>query len=315
MGSFASEPALRGHGKGLKQGTWTIVALAIGPLILSYGIFLIFPMIYAFVMSFTNWNPVSMRTPLRAVGVANYSELLFKDPLFWTSLKNTIYYAALRVPAGLVISMVLATLINSLRRLKGFYRSIYYLPVLTSTVAAAIMWNWIYQPRFGLLNSVLASLIGSLGLQVSGMPRYLMDAKMAMPSIAVMSLWKGIGYDIVIFLAGLQGIPSSMYDAAKVDGATGLQAFWHVTVPLLRPTIAFIAITGVIGSLQVFTEMYIMTQGGPVNSTRTIVYMLFDQAFDNSRFGYASAISFVLFAVIMAITLLQRRVLATEWAY
>jgi multiple sugar transport system permease protein len=201
-----------------------------------------------------------------------------------------------------------------LNRLRGFFRSVYYLPVLTSTVTASIVWKWIYQPRFGLLNSALAAIVSQMGLQIQ-MPRYLMDPNLAMPAVVLMGLWQGTGYTMVIFLAGLQGIPQSLYEAAKVDGASRLQSFLHVTVPLLRPTILFVVLTGVIGSFQAFTQMFILTEGGPVNATRTIVYLLFDEAFVNSRFGYASAISFVLFAVVMTLTLLQRRTFATEWTY
>jgi multiple sugar transport system permease protein len=234
--------------------------------------------------------------------------------LFWICLKNTAYFTLLNVPTGLIVALVLATLINSLNHLKGFFRSIYYLPVLTSGVAAAIIWKWLYQPRFGLFNTILAMIASELGLQIT-MPRYLQSIELAMPSIVAMGIWKGSGYTMVIFLAGLQGIPQSLYEAAKVDGANRLQMFFNVTIPLLRPTIIFVLLTGVIGSFQAFVQMYIMTEGGPINATRTIVYILFDEAFVNSRFGYASAISFILFLIIMALTLIQRRALQTDWSY
>jgi multiple sugar transport system permease protein len=278
------------------KGRRAIILLGTVPTMLSYLVFLIFPMAYAFVMSFTNWNPASFRYPLKFVGLDNYRKILFESKLFWICLKNTAYFTLLNVPTGMALALVLATLINGLKHLRGFFRSVYYLPVLTSGVAAAIIWQWLYQPRFGLFNSILASIASQTGLQFQ-MPRYLGDPNLAMPSIALMGLWKGTGYTMVIFLAGLQ------------------QMFWRITLPLLRPTIMFVALTGVIGSFQAFVQMYIMTQGGPIDATRTIVYLLFDEAFVNSRFGYASAISFVLFVVIMGLTLLQRRMLRTEWSY
>jgi len=297
------------------KGRRTIILLGTVPLIVSYLVFLIFPMMYAFVMSFTNWNPASFRVPLKVVGLDNYRSILFGSDLFWICLKNTAYFTLLNVPLGLVVSLTLATLINSLKHLRGFFRTIYYLPVLTTMVAAAIIWNWLYQPRFGLFNQILALIISRTGMTVSSMPQYLRDPALAMPCIVAMDVWKGSGYNMVIFLAGLQGIPESLYEAARVDGANRLQSFFRITIPLLRPTIVFVVLTGVIGSFQAFTEMFIMTQGGPINATRTIVYVLYDEAFVNSRFGYASAISFLLFIIIMALTLMQRRALRMEWSY
>jgi multiple sugar transport system permease protein len=296
------------------KGRGGMIVLATVPLILSYVVFLIFPMLYALVMSFTNWNPASIRYPLRVVGLDNYRKILFENPLFWICLKNTAYYTLLNVPTGMVVALALAALVNALKHLRSLYRTLYYLPVLTSGVAAAIIWNWLYQPRYGLFNSILALLVSEFGLQIP-MPRYLLDPKLAMPSIVAMGIWKGSGYTMVIFLAGLQGIPQSLYEAARVDGANRLQSFLRITVPLLRPTVMFVTLTGVIGSFQAFVQMFLMTTGGPGNTTRTIVYLLWDEAFVNSRFGYASAISFILFVIIMTLTLLQRRILRTEWSY
>jgi multiple sugar transport system permease protein len=269
---------------------------------------------YAFVMSFTNWNPGAMNAPTKFIGLRNYEKILFENDLFWVCLLNTIYYTLLSVPIQLMLAVILATMINSIGHFKSFFRTMYYLPVLTTSVAVVIVWKWLYQPRYGLFNSILALIVSVTELSVK-MPRYLSDPGLAMPSIAAMDIWHGIGYTIVICLAGLQGIPQALYEAAKVDGANRLQLFRHVTVPLLRPTILFVALTGVIESFQVFVQMFLMTKGGPVNATRTVVYLLFSEAFRNSRFGYASAMSFLLFVVIMGLTLLQRRFFRTEWSY
>ncbi len=306
MGSGSDAVGVRG-----RRG---MIALATVPTIVSYTIFMVLPMAYALVMSFTNWNPASLRYVHRFIGVENYRRILFGNPQFWIALKNTAYFTVLNVPIGMMVALVLATMINSVRRFKGLYRTAYYLPVLTSLVAAAIIWNWLYQPRYGLFNSVIALVASRIGLQLQ-MPRYLLDPKQAMPSVVAMNIWKGAGYTMVIFLAGLQGIPQSLYEAARVDGSSRLQSFWHITIPLLRPTIVFVALTGVIGSFQAFTQMYIMTRGGPVSATITIVYLLWNEAFVNSRFGYASAISFILFVMIMSLTLVQYRVLETDWSY
>jgi multiple sugar transport system permease protein len=282
------------------------------PLLVFYSLFLIFPMAYAFVMTFFDWNPI--RPERIFVGLANYRYALMTDLLFWVCLRNTIYYTILAVPLGTIIALALAVLLNSLPRFSTLFRTIYFLPVVTSMIAAAIIWGWIYQPRFGLLNAILDTVYQALGINL-GFPGWLNDPTLARPSLVIMSTWKGVGFTVVIFLAGLQGIPRHYYEAAQVDGAGPWQIFWYITIPLLRPTLIFVLVTGVIYSLQVFTPMFVMTQGGPVNSTRTIVYLLYDWAFDMFKFGYASALSFILFALILAITLVQLRVLTVRWEY
>lgn len=302
-----------GRGRAVQvKGRRTIILLGTLPLVISLSVFLIFPILYALAMSFTNWNLSTIRPP-EFTGLSNYRRIV-EDDLFWVCMRNTVYYALLRIPTGLVLALGLATLINSLKHLKGFFRSVYYLPVLTSAVAAAVIWSWVYQPRFGLLNQVLALIFNALEIKTS-LPRYLTDPKLAMLSVVVMDLWQGTGFTIIILLAGLQGIPESFYEAARVDGASRLQTFWHITVPLLRPTIIFVLITGFIGAFQVFDQMFTLTEGGPQNATRTIVYLLWEQTFRFQRAGYGSAVSFVLFFVIVAFTLLLRRVLRTEWSY
>ncbi|MBM3187846.1 MAG: sugar ABC transporter permease [Chloroflexi bacterium] len=303
------------------RGRRLMILVATVPTIFFYVVFLIFPIIYSFAMSFTNWNPVSVLIPLRFLGLLNYTKIVTGN-LFWICMRNTIYYASMHIGATLVLGLVLATLINSLQYLRSFYRSVFYLPVLTSVVAAGILFRWIFQPRYGLINSILALVISTFGVQLR-LPMYLQDPKWAMACVAIMTIWKGLGYTIVLFLAGLQGIPQVLYEAAKVDGASAWKSFWYITVPTLRPTILFVAVTGVIGALQSYVAQFIMSigrhmdqaGGGPVNSTRTLVFLLFDEAFRNSRFGYASAIAVLIFIVIMSLILVQRRALRTEWSY
>jgi multiple sugar transport system permease protein len=296
------------------QGRSLMIAMAVVPLLIFHAIFLIFPMTYSLVMSFFNWNLASMVQQREFVGLDNYSTALFEDTLFWVAMGNTIYYALMSIPLGIVVALVLAISINSRTYFRSYFRTAYFLPVLTSMVAAGIIWRWLYQPHFGLFNTILRMLSDATGVMINE-PRWLLDPNLAMPSIAIMSIWQGVGYTMVIFLAGLQGIPDTYYEAAEVDGANSWQTFRYLTIPLLRPALIFVLITGIIGALQAFTAMYVMTQGGPVNSTRTIVYILYDQAFRMFRFGYASSIAFLLFIVILAFTLFQVRVLKVEWEY
>jgi multiple sugar transport system permease protein len=207
-------------------------------------------------------------------------------------------------------------MINSLPRFVAFFRVIYFLPVVTSVVAISVMWQWLYQGRFGLINQVLRLvLVDTLGLQVNPSIQWLTSKELAMPSVIAMSIWQGVGFTMVIFLAGLTSIPAVYYEAAKIDGAGNWKRFLHITIPLLRPTMIFVLITGVIGSMQVFTPMYIMTEGGPVNSTKTMVFHLFDKAFSTYRFGYASSLAVILFIIILGFTLVQFRFLRTRWQY
>ncbi len=296
------------------QGRNLMILLAVLPLLIFYTVFLLFPMTYSFVMSFFDWNLASMIQTPTFIGLENYTTALFEDTLFWVAMRNTLYYALLSIPLGIVAALVLAVLINNRSRFRAYFRTAYFLPVLTSMVAESIQKKWLYQPQFGLFNTMVRMISDATGFLIPE-PRWLLDPDLAMPAIAFMSVWKGVGYTMVIFLAGLQGIPDTYYEAAEVDGASSWQAFRHLTIPLLRPAMVFVLVTGLIGALQAFTAMYVMTQGGPVNATRTIVYVLYDQAFRMFRFGYASSIAFLLFIVILVFTLIQIRFLRVEWEY
>jgi len=294
------------------RGKWLMIFLAIIPLIAFYMIWLIFPMVYSFVMSFYNWNP--LRREQEFLRLANYHEVFFKDLVFWEALKNTAYYALVTVPVGTVLALLVAIMINSLPKHIPFFRMTYFLPVVTSMVAVSIVWRWLYQPRFGFINALLGFVASSLGLQISEI-RFLTNPRLAMLSVMAMSMWKGIGYTIILFMAGLDAIPRTYYEAAQIDGASRWPIFRHIMLPLLRPTMVFILVTGLIGAFQVFTQMYVMTQGGPINATRTIVYLLYDKAFQVYRFGYASALAFILFAIVLVLSVVQLRLLRIGWEY
>jgi multiple sugar transport system permease protein len=229
------------------------------------------------------------------------------DPLFWIALKNTVYFTVVSVPVTLLLALGLAALMN--RKLRGIaiLRAIYFFPVTASIVAVSLLWAWMYTPDFGIINYVLSQI---------GLPKvkWLVDPQLAMPSVILMSVWRGLGFNIVVFLAGLQSIPKDLYEAAELDGANGWDRFRQITIPLLTPTLFFAAIMAMIASFQVFEQTFIMTQGGPGNATLTLVYHIFQNGFTWLRMGYASALSFVLFAILFVITIVQVR-LQRRWVH
>ncbi len=280
--------------KMLKSPT-KFVIIGLIPAILWYLIFSGIPIIYSFYLSFYKWDFLNSA---RFVGLQNYVDVLTNDPLFYQALGNTFNFTIGNVLFGGVLAFFFALLINRLRKSAPVFRTIFFLPVVSSMAAVAVLWRWLFQPKFGLINNIL-DLFGI------GNIMWLQSPDTAMISVIIVSIWKGLGFTIVIFLAGLQGIPDSLYEAAAIDGANSWQKIRHITVPLLRPTIVFILITGVIGSLQAFTQMYVLTKGGPINSTLTIVYHLYIRAFEFFRMGSASAMSFMLFFIIIILTLIQ----------
>lgn len=245
-------------------------------------------------------------TGFEFVGLRNYSDL-FKDPLFIQSLKVTAYYTFTVVPLGVIVAMSIALLLNQKVVALGFWRLIYYLPSVVSGVAVAVLWTWVLNPRFGLLNA------GLMSLGVQNPPRWLYSEQWAVPGFIMMGLW-GAGGAMLLYLAGLQGIPTQLYEAAEIDGANALRKFWNITIPMLTPTIFFNMLMSIIGSFQVFTQVYIMTDGGPNNATLTMVLYLYRRGFINLRFGYASAIAWVLFFIILFFTMLVVRSSAA-WVY
>ncbi len=281
---------------GSNRGREAIEAyILILPTILGLIVFTASPVLASLYYSFTRWNLLS--TP-KWQAFDNYIELLTEDPLFWITIKNTGYYVLGTVPTGTVLALLLAIALNQKIRFVAVFRTIYFLPVVSSVVAISVLWLWLYQSDFGIVNELLRFL-GFRGV------RWLSSVTWAMPAIIIMSIWHGLGYNIVIFIAGLQSIPQDYYEAATVDGANAWHKFINITIPLLSPVTFFVLTLSVINSFQVFAQAYVMTRGGPVNSTKTIVYYLFQQGFENFHMGYASALAYVLFVIIVSLTLFQ----------
>jgi multiple sugar transport system permease protein len=264
------------------------------------------PTFYAFWMSLHQWDPIALDRPY--IGLDNFRRMA-DDEVFWRSLRNTWLYVILGVPISLAVSLVVALGLQRLARYVGFYRVLYFAPYVTSLVAVGWVWRWMYMPN-GLFNDVLSW----VGLGPYG---FLNTPNMALYSILVMTIWQGLGFQVVIFLAGLESIPSDYLEAASVDGATGWQRFTGIVFPLLNPTLVFLIVTGVINYLQVFTQIRAMSSGGtggPLNSTISLVLYVYQQAFQAlpSKMGYASAMTVVLFLMILAITIVQLKVLQRD---
>jgi multiple sugar transport system permease protein len=295
-----------GHRRSRRSWQRMIAGYAfISPNFLAFLVFVLGPVIAGLVLSFTSWDLLS---PPKFIGIRNYRDLLFNDHLFWLSLKNTLYYSILTVPSGIVLSLGLALLMNQSLRGISFYRTIYFIPVVASSVAVALVWKWFYNTEFGVLNWILSW----IGIAPQG---WLNDASWAMPAIAVVVVWKGLGYNMVIFLAGLQGIPKHLHEAAAIDGANAWSRFWYVTLPLLTPQLFFVSVISVIASFQAFDMVYVMTGGGPGNATLVYNYLIWLNAFQFFKMGYASAMAYILFALIFMITLLQVRYLGSRAYY
>ncbi|GAB2605614.1 sugar ABC transporter permease [Pseudactinotalea suaedae] len=272
------------------------------PAILGFLIFTIGPMIASFFLSLTDWTVGG--TP-GFIGVDNYVALT-QDKLFWKSLGVTTYYTLAAVPLALLVGFVVALLVNAGWRLQSLWRTVYYLPTLVPAVASAVLWIWIFNPDSGLFNSVLRA----VGLPTSN---WIYSESTAVPSLIIMSTW-GFGNAMVIFLAGLQGVPRQLYEAVSLDGGNAWSKFRHVTLPFMTPVIFYNLVTGVIGTFQVFNQAYIMTSGGPNNATLFYIYYLYTKAFTDSEMGYASALAWVLFVIVLVITALLFRN-ARSWVY
>ncbi len=267
------------------------------PNLLGFAVFTFFPVVAALIISFTDWDLLQAPT---WVGLENYRRLL-SDPLFGQVLRNTALYVLGTVPLQMALALAVALALN--QRIPGqlFFRTAYFMPVVASTVAVALVWRWIFNYDFGLLNSFLYM----VGIQDP--PNWLGSTRWALVSIIIMSIWQQVGYSMVLFLAGLQGVPQQLYEAAKIDGAGPSARFWFITLPMLSATTFFVLVISIINSFQVFDQALIMTQGGPANATNTIVFHIYRNAFQFFRMGYASAMAWVLFAIIFAVTLMQFR--------
>jgi multiple sugar transport system permease protein len=273
------------------------------PWLIGLLVFTLGPMVASFLLGFTSYDII---TPARWIGLANYQTLFTNDPFIWQALKVTFTYSLVAVPLGLVASFLLAVLLNQKVRGIYLYRTLFYLPSILPAVPVALLWLWIFNPSFGLLNNALAT----IGIQG---PQWLFDEFWVLPALIVMSLWS-VGGAMVIYLAGLQGIPQHLYEAVEVDGGGWWVRFRSVTLPMMSPIIFFNLVLGIIGSLQTFTQAYVMTQGGPNNASLFYGLYLYRNAFEYFKMGYASALAWVLFAIILLLTLLVFRS-SPLWVY
>jgi multiple sugar transport system permease protein len=269
--------------------------LFISPWIIGFLLFTGGPVLYSFAISAFQWD--LMTTPT-FIGFDNYKALL-KDPLFFQSVKVTLIYTLTSVPLQLIAALFAALLINQKRKGVNIFRTLLYLPTVISGIAVAMIWSWIYNPQFGLFNEIL----GWFG--IAG-PEWIYNENWSLPALILMSLWS-FGGPMVIFLAGLQDIPEYLYEAAELDGASRIRKLWHVTLPMVSPVILFNAVMGVVGSFQVFTQAFVMTKGGPNNSTLFLVMYIYQNGFQYFKMGYASALSVVLFIIVLLLTILQFR--------
>ena len=284
---------------------YAFVAPALGLL----AVFFLLPTVAALVLSFTDFDvyAVADSSRLRLVGLDNYVRLLH-DARFWTALRNTVWFVLVAGPASIAVSLAAALLVDAkVVRGRAIFRTILFLPVVTTLVAVAVVWRYLYHPRYGLLNQLL----GAAGIASID---WLGDPAWALPALALLAVWKNFGFNMLIFLAGLQAIPERLSEAARLDGANRWQELWHVTVPMLAPTFVFVGVITTIGYLQLFAEPYVMTQGGPANSTLSVVLLMYEEGFRWWNLGYGAAVAFVLFALILTVSLLQlwlqRRALA-----
>jgi len=281
----------------------TFLAL-IAPNFILFGVFTFWPLIYNFYLSFTKWN---MITPSPTwIGLDNYATLI-QDPIFWRVLWNTVYLATGSITIRLVLALALALVLNQKLAGRDVYRAIIFSPTFTTGAAIALVWTWIFHKDLGLLRLPLSW----VGLPS---PNWLADVNWTIPALIIVTIWRGLGYDMVIFLAGLQGIPAELYEAARVDGAGRWSLFRHITLPLLSPITFFLVVTSIIGALQVFDIVAVMTAGGPMNSSKVYVYYVYENAFKFFKVGYAAALSIVLFIITLAITIFQTR-LSRRWVH
>lgn len=282
------------------KNRWGIIFIL--PQLISLICLGIVPIIIAFVLSFYEWNGFSMPA---FVGLENFKWIL-QDSDTFVAIKNTVQYAIIYVPCSIALALLLAILLNKAFG-RMFYRAVFFLPQVVTSVGIAVVWSWIYQPQFGILNMAL-KLIGINGKE------WLRDPSTAMGAVIVMSIWWGLGYNIVLFLAGLQNVPRSYVEAATIDGANSRQIFWNITVPLVSPTTLFVTITTMINAFQVFDQMFLLTQGGPAKRTYTLAIHIYQTAFKRFELGRASTIALIMFVVIVGISAVQFK-LSNKWVH
>ncbi len=275
---------------------WALLFL--GPNVILFSVFTAFPIVFGLVVSFVHWDIVD---PMEFAGLSNYRHLLFEDPLTWKTIKLTLYYTAGVLPTSMAISLFFSILLNQRIRLLGFWRGIFFLPMVTSGVAIALVWKWLYAAQFGAVNSLIA---------LVGIPRqdWLYNQSLVMPAIIVVAIWAALPVQIIFYLAGLQSVPQDLYEAASIDGAGRWQQFLHVTWPMISPTTFFLLLITIIGSMTGgFDIVWNMTQGGPLDASDLFIVQLFRTAFVYFQMGYASAMAYALFLIVLVVTIVQWR--------
>ncbi len=276
----------------------------IGPVIFGVIAFQLVPVLVSLYASLTDWTGL---TPPVFAGLGNYAELLTKDPLFWLTIRNTVVFTAGSLVLSIAFGLVLALLCNQKMPGIGFFKAAFFAPVVTNAVAIGFVWFWLYQPENGLINGSL----GQVGIQG---PAWLSSNNWAMVAVIIVAVWQGVGYPMIILLAGLQAIPESLHEAATVDGASAWSRFWRITLPLLTPSLFFLTIMQFITSFQVFGIIYVMTHGGPANATNVYIYQIYQSAFAFGRLGYAAAMGWILFLIVGLVTYAQWK-LEKRWVF
>ena len=290
--------------KGLAKLLWRMrrewtAYLFLSPGLLLFAVFTVFALGFSFYLTFHEWNIIEPDKPF--VGLQNYRDML-DDESFRRAVINTIYFTAASVPLTMSIGLGIALLLNRPIRARGLFRTLYFLPVVTPFVVVSIIWNWLYNVDHGLFNYYL------LKTQLIDDPLlWLSSQNLAMPAVILMSVWSGVGFSMVVYLAGLQSVPQELYEAAEVDGAGAFNRLRYITIPMLRPTTLFLLVIGIIGSFQIFTQIFIMTRGGPVERTTTMVYFIYESAFIFYQMGYASTLAYALTVMLLGFTILQIR--------
>ena len=281
----------------------TALSLFMLPGMLFFVTFMIYPLFKALQMSLYRWSIMPNR-PSEFLGLANYLRA-FNDPIFWVALRNTVLYTAVTVPGQMILAMLVALFLNHIVRGRVFFRTVYYLPVVTSWVIVSLLFKYLFQSPGGLINYLLTDVLHLISDPIP----WLRNAGTAMVPIMGLGIWKGIGWSMVIFLAALQTIPGELYEAAAIDGAGRWQRFWRLTLPLMRPTVVFVLVMLIIGGFNVFISVYLITGGGPMKQTEVILSYMYHQAFDFLDFGYGAALSYILAALILVLSFLQIRFL------
>jgi multiple sugar transport system permease protein len=286
----------RPHHLKSRTGYWFVL-----PYVIFFGTFVAYPLIFSFILLFHRWNIV---TPMEWVGLKNFQRL-FQDPLFFKSIWNTMVFLFIHIPLQIVVALGFAVLLSSRLRFRGFFRAIYFMPVVVSGVVVTILWQQLYAYDSGLLNQLL------IALGMDKIP-WLINPDVAMPSVALMATWKNVGIYIILFLVGLQNIPRELYESASLEGATGTRQFFRITLPMLNPTIVVVVVLSTISGFSLFIEPYVLTGGGPMESTLSAVLYIYNQAFYFGHMGYAATLGFVFALIILCVVLLQRKVIETE---